>query len=322
MEPPLAPSKGAKGGRQNDETMTKYTLPDDIPQKTTAHLELCDLPQWVAWHYQEANGRMRKPPVNPHSGRLADVTDPTTWGTYCQALERQFTDDCPGVGFVLTEAGGLVGIDLDDCIDARGEISDEAMAIVLTMDSYTERSPSGTGLHILVKATMPGPSVIVGNVEVYGAGHYLTYTGALLTWHYSILEARQTEVTTLYKALRKERAQGGDQPTAQAASLDDLKILDLMLRSKIGPQAAGLLRGDVSSYPSPSEADFRLCLYAAFYTGDAAQIDRIAHLTSLPHIVDGKWDRERHGPTYGAMTIEKALATQRNRYNPDWRGAV
>jgi len=49
-----------------------------------------------------------------------------------------------------------VGIDLDKCRNPEtGELEPEAQEIVRRMDSYTEVSPSGTGVHIYVIGTKP-----------------------------------------------------------------------------------------------------------------------------------------------------------------------
>jgi len=71
-------------------------------------------------------------------------------------------------------------IDLDHCI-AEGSIQPWAQEIIMTMDTYTEYSPSwnraaGTGgVHLLVEGKPPG-SKKAGNIEVYGEKHYLTIT--------------------------------------------------------------------------------------------------------------------------------------------------
>jgi putative DNA primase/helicase len=122
-----------------------------------------------------------KAPMNPHTGRNASSTDSATWATYAEATAAQKRYRWHGVGFVLN-GDGIVGIDLDDCLKAvddgyhRSNLARHIMAIA---PSYTEVSPSGTGLHIIgmgrieraIKATISGDAV-----EVYGTGRYLTYT--------------------------------------------------------------------------------------------------------------------------------------------------
>jgi hypothetical protein len=137
--------------------------------------------QWVAWKYKQRSkgGKPTKPPVNPHTGRAAKVSDPSTWGTWQQATERCAADGLAGVGYVLTADDGLAGGDLDHVRNAvNGEIQDWAQAIVDMAETYIEVSPSGTGLRIL---WLGKPDAAVKNdtqqVEIYGEGRYLTITG-------------------------------------------------------------------------------------------------------------------------------------------------
>jgi putative DNA primase/helicase len=122
-----------------------------------------------------------KAPMNPHTGRNASSTDSATWATYAEATAAQARYRWHGVGFVLN-GDGIVGIDLDDClkpVDDGYQRSNLARHIMAIAPSYTEVSPSGTGLHIIgmgsieraIKATIGGDAV-----EVYSTGRYLTYT--------------------------------------------------------------------------------------------------------------------------------------------------
>ena len=123
-----------------------------------------------------------KAPMNPHTGRNASSTDSATWATYAEATAAQMRYRWHGVGFVLN-GDGIVGIDLDDCLKLIGDdeykSSNLARYVMDIAPSYTEVSPSGTGLHIIgtgtleraIKATINGDAV-----EVYSTGRYLTYT--------------------------------------------------------------------------------------------------------------------------------------------------
>ena len=119
---------------------------------------LCERPQWVAWKYIERDGKQTKAPVNPQTGGFADSTDSSTWGTFQQAVDAcQKDPKLAGVGFVFTPDDPYCGVDLDDCIDVEsGNLKDWAADIVEQLDSYTEISPSGTGVKVFVKANKPG----------------------------------------------------------------------------------------------------------------------------------------------------------------------
>lgn len=92
-----------------------------------------------------------KRPINPLTGSFAKVTDSGTWTSFEEAVACIGKFGSLGIGFVL--GGGFVGIDMDTCIDMEtSQISDEALEVLETLDSYTEISVSGTGLHTIIKA--------------------------------------------------------------------------------------------------------------------------------------------------------------------------
>jgi len=157
---------------------------DNIPE------ELKELPQWVAWDFEENlkdPDRPKKPLINPKTGKKASVTNPKTWGTFKAAVNRFKKDGLPGIGFVFTENDPYVGIDLDDCRDVKThKIKVESQKIIDSFATYTEISPSGTGVHIIAKGKLPGKGRNFGyvkgfgKVEMYDHAHYFTFTGDLL----------------------------------------------------------------------------------------------------------------------------------------------
>src|SRR3954468_2430182 len=109
--------------------------------------------RFVNWRWETRNGRATKPPLKS-AGGYADSTDPATWCSLDDALEAAERPGFDGIGFVLDAArDGIVGIDLDGCRDpASGRIEAWATRIINGLRSYTEVSPSGTGVKILAKA--------------------------------------------------------------------------------------------------------------------------------------------------------------------------
>nr|WP_314638676.1 hypothetical protein [uncultured Olsenella sp.] len=136
---------------------------------------LLDMAVWVAWDGSSG----RKVPKSPRGG-VAAVNDPYTWGTYEEALAAAESNGYSGVGIMLT--GGLVGIDLDGAVSEDGEVLPWAREIIDGVDSYTEVSPSGTGVHVLAYAS-PEDAGAIGRadhergLEVYNHGRYFTVTG-------------------------------------------------------------------------------------------------------------------------------------------------
>jgi primase-polymerase (primpol)-like protein len=124
---------------------------------------LGDLPQWVCWRAELREGKATKIPYSPGSGSRARSDDPATWGTLAEAKRSAREGDYDGIGFVFTASDPFSGVDLDACVDPKsGEIASWASAIVRELDSYTEFSPSGTGLHVLFRAKLPSGGVTAG----------------------------------------------------------------------------------------------------------------------------------------------------------------
>lgn len=108
-----------------------------------------------------------------------------SWWDFEKALaaHEAARDRTAGVGYKLNEPHGVIGIDLDHCIDSDGEIAPWAAAIIQDANTYAERSPSGTGLRIFGFGEITQDwNTHERGIEVYG-GHgarYLTVTGQRL----------------------------------------------------------------------------------------------------------------------------------------------
>lgn len=105
---------------------------------------------WVGWRWAtRANGKLTKPPVCPRGGP-AESDNPRTWSSFTAAVEAVEAGRAAGVGYVCLFDRLHVFIDLDKCRDRdSGTVADWAMAIVEAANSYTEVTPSGTGLRII-----------------------------------------------------------------------------------------------------------------------------------------------------------------------------
>jgi putative DNA primase/helicase len=135
--------------------------------------ELRVRPQWVVW--KAVGDKPDKVPYSARTGRKASSTDLLTWSTFQEALESYENGGYAGLGFVFSSADPYTGIDLDDCVDAIGEIALWALEIVRYFDSYTELSATGTGLHIIVRGEIPNRRK--GDVEIYSSKRFFTVTG-------------------------------------------------------------------------------------------------------------------------------------------------
>jgi putative DNA primase/helicase len=135
--------------------------------------ELKARPQWVVW--QAVCEKPDKVPYSARTGRKASSTDLMTWGTFEEAVEAYEGNEYAGLGFVFCSGDPYTGIDLDDCVNENGEIAVWALEIVRYLDSYTELSATGSGLHIIVRGDVPNRRK--GNIEVYSSKRFFTVSG-------------------------------------------------------------------------------------------------------------------------------------------------
>ena len=116
----------------------------------------------------------------------ADSTNPATWADFATASAAVMLDDANGMGYVLTKDDGLVFIDGDHCLDADGRPLPPFDKWLTMLPGYCERSRSGTGLHFIVRGTLPDgckhKKRINGGemaVELYDCNRYVALTGDL-----------------------------------------------------------------------------------------------------------------------------------------------
>jgi hypothetical protein len=138
--------------------------------------ELKNLTQWVCAYH---NSKM---PMIAHAYSPASSTNPKTWTTYQAAVMSVECGNYDHIGFVFND-NGIVGIDIDTGFDEEGLISPLAADIIGKCRSYTEKSKSGRGFHILVKGDIPfkGKNNLNG-VEIYKQSRYFIMTGDVLLY--------------------------------------------------------------------------------------------------------------------------------------------
>jgi putative DNA primase/helicase len=115
------------------------------------------LRRYVVWRYEERVGKSAKiPHVADGTGARASSTDPSTWRGF-EAAERVFlAGGYDGVGFVFSPGDPYAGVDLDDCRDPESAALEAwARELVATLEGYAEVSPSGTGVHVIVRGAAP-----------------------------------------------------------------------------------------------------------------------------------------------------------------------
>ena len=248
--------------------------------------ELRTIARWVVWRSEPRAGddKPTKVPYNPLTRAKASSTDPRTWCSFEAASTAE--PDWSGIGFVLSDTDSITGIDLDHCRDPHtGDIASWAERIIRDVNSYTEVSPTGTGIHIFVHAALPKDGSKFGPIELYETKRYLTVTGVHVKGTPLTVEERTEAVATFH---------------AQTKA-DYVLIGNLTKNDK----SKALWQGDTSSHDgNESVADMALVSYIAKHTRDPAQVDRVFRRSGLMRL---KWDEPRGSSTWGMRTIEKVL---------------
>jgi AAA domain len=280
-------------------------------------LDMSALRQWLCWRTEERDGKQTKVPYSPLTGRMASSTNPETWANYEDAVRACKKYGYGGIGFVFTPEDDLCGVDLDLCLDPEtGEIEGWAQEVIEELDSYTEISPSGTGVHILVRGELPAGRNRKGRFEAYDRGRYFTVTGKHLPGSPQSIESRQEELRSVVRRVFgnevPESTNGHTKPVAVSESLDnklsDEEIIRKAIAASNGKRFSRLWSGDANGYGSHSEADLALCGMLAFWTGgDAARIETQFRQSGLYR---EKWDRK----DYRNRTITEALSGKTEFY--------
>lgn len=283
--------------------------------KLAVPAELRDLPQWVVWKYERdpRRAKPKKVPVCPRSGSNASSTNPQTWGSFADAVACCEGGAYEGVGFVFSADDPYCGIDLDKCVSGGGaDVNEFASELIERMGSYAELSPSGTGVHIIVKAVLPGRGRKTAEVEIYDRGRFFTVTGLPIGTPCQVIAERQAEVEGLLAGLGPHAAKPvGDYTKRQLCGpeLPDETVLGLIDATKRRKRFRALFGGQwEKDFGSQSEADLALVgIIADFVGNNPGQIDRLFRCSKLCR---PKWDEHRGELTYGEKTINKAMGEE------------
>lgn len=282
--------------------------PDAIPT------ELVNQPQWVCWDWlwEPRRGGWTKPPVNARTCGRASATDARTWTDFPMALAAMQRRNYAGLGFVVCHADPYTGIDLDRCRDPdTGKIAPWATEIMDQFDSYTEISPSGTGLRIWVAGTLVGllpegkEGAKAGPIEAYSGKKYLTLTGHALGEAPAEIAGRQAELNA-FSARHFARGEGhgasSDRAHRTGQSVADEEVLARCRGARNATKFLALWAGSTTEYgEDDSAADLALLSLLTFWTQDREQLDRLFRRSGLCR---SKWTERTD---YRDRTLTRAL---------------
>lgn len=260
--------------------------------------ELRQYKQWILWRLEDVGSS--KPTKVPYTrnSTTASVTNPDDWCSFDDACLAYSYGDYSGIGFVFTEFDPFAFIDLDDPENDQ-EIVNRQVKIFKEFDSYSEVSPSGKGLHIIIKGNIPQGRRRAA-IEIYSSGRYATMTGKV--YNNKPVVDKHDLLNMLFDQMKGKPSitnYKGDDPQTE----DDEIIINRALNASNGQKFAALHKGEWQGlYPSQSEADLAYVDMLAFYTQNKIQIERLYTTSVL-----GQTDKKRSRRDYIEWMINKSF---------------
>jgi primase-polymerase (primpol)-like protein len=176
---------------------------------------------------------------------------------------------------------------------------------------------------VLVEGDLPDGRNRRGSIELYDSARFFTVTGDPVEEMSDRIARRQDALDAIHRDYVQEESHDRNEadsestPETGSVDLDDVEVLEKARKAENGEKFEHLWKGHTAGYDSHSEADMALCCLLAFWTGgDRSQMDRLFRQSGL---MREKWDETHYadGSTYGEKTIERALSTVTEHYDPD-----
>lgn len=289
----------------------------------------------MIWNETKHNGvgGYDKPPVNPYTLYNGSSDNPESLATYDEAIAQVGKKarvrvkgydgllECDIVGVGIAFSGtGVAGIDLDNVVDnERRVMTREANEIMKLLDSYTEVSPSGNGLHILFLGELPKnvKKIAKPKKDIFGTekaeyqlfdSGYMTVSGDVVG-SYEVAERTQqvaeayekyfaevepiatpstqkpstTRPATASSVVSSATGYTYERWLEEVKRLSDAEILErIFLSGGTGKLVEALYNGDMSAYSNDhSRADQALVTYLYGFTSDRGLTERLFRSSSL-----------------------------------------
>lgn len=250
-----------------------------------------------------------------------------TFRTYEETMKLK--KDYEGIGIGIFDS--FCGIDIDHCVNDKGEMTELAKDIIKRINSYTEKSLSGTGIHIIFKCenqkqidsikyyTKMNEKQLqengftgTGGLELYQGqfdNRYLTLTGNTLINDLKTIDSEVIEEIVATYMKKPQVSKNIEQKREYSSSnyQDDLQFLNIGLTQ--GSKLIELWNSTPSgSGGDESETDLKLLCQLAYWTNCNESLMKQS-FESSPYFMQKdekhiqKWYRE----DYPSKTITKAI---------------
>lgn len=274
--------------------------------------ELVNRDMWIVWKKYKG----KKIPISVNTRKAIAIKSDETYSDFYNAVDLSRKYD--GVGIVLNNS--LCCVDLDNCFNDNNELNSFAIDIINRLNSYTEISPSGKGIHILFYSEYELFNK-ADRIEAYSNNRYITITGNIYN-NMSKIEHRNKEIDDINKEFFKPKPIYNDikqppQSTVRGISFeDDIKLWDKIKHSKIGYSIQQKMNTPTETgLDDDSAKDVEILRLLAYWTYDANQIERLIRNYSIRQ--RNKWNEPRGKyANWLQYEIDKAITYQKNRiYN-------
>ena len=270
--------------------------------------ELKEMPIWLLWRRQNRRGKVAKVPFAVNGKPCGTNTIyKDAWVAYEEAMGAMSKRAADGVGFVIPEGMFFLDIDHRDLNDPM------VQELLASLNSYSEFSVSGEGIHIYGLCDVAQLPISDGKLRKDYYTHHPDnglelYIGDL-TSRFAVFTEKVIQdkpladctaglLAILNRYLKKPHAK-----TALDKKAD--RVIQQLRNQKNGDKFSKLFDdGILEGAKSQSEADAALCALIAFRTGEDPQlIDAVFRRSALYR---EKWEREDYRSQTIAWGIDAA----------------
>lgn len=296
------------------------------------------MPHWAVWKSIPQTSRV-KPLKVPFmtSGTPADTRRSDGWGAFETALQtwNEHQGQYAGLGFLFTLEDEFAGLDIDNCV-VDGTITPEAREIIEEFNTYTEFSPSGTGVKLFLSTHWKPPlearqGIKVGSVELYYSKRYFTVTGRHVPGTSRDVANRTDALRSLYHRLLL--LQTKDIIPVSVVEPSDLPGDFLQEIAKRNPNVAGRIESEELAIRCGADTVEQLYMdhesrvdrsrndmyIATWMLGHGYKKGQVLSVLTHPLWFSGSKNRDKNTDNYALTTLHRAVSSvaHRKRTLPD-----